>query len=113
MSLLKIRVAPAALFTLAFSPQVLAHDDGAVGPTLRLDGRPSLGSDNRGQTGTRSESTQSSSGTNSEKAQTAIEKTGEPTLGRRTHTHIICSSHAEHPFLFHRRGHRMMASPIA
>src|SRR5882762_7939988 len=96
MRLLTITVATAALFTLAFSPQVLAHDDGAVGPTLRLDGGPSLGSDNRGQTGTRSESTQPSTGTKSEKAQTGIEKTGETTIRSRFQTRARVRSHDTH-----------------
>jgi hypothetical protein len=109
MRLLTITVATAAVFTLAFSPEVLAHDDGAVGPTLRLDGGPSLGSDNRGQTGTRSESTQPSTGTKSEKAQTGMEKTGETTIRSGSHTHIGLRSHAKHRFVFHRRGHHMMA----
>jgi hypothetical protein len=112
MRLLTITVATATLFTLALSqtPKVLAHDDGAVGPILRLDGGPSLGSDNRGQIGTRSETTQpSTTGTKSEKAQTGIERTGETTIRSRSHTHIGLRSHAKHRFVFHRRGHHMMA----
>ena len=90
------------------TPQALAHDDGAVGPTLRLDDGP-LGSDHRGQTGARSEGTERSAGTKSEKAQTGIEKTGETTIRRRSHIHIGLRSHAKHRFVFHRRGHNMMA----
>jgi hypothetical protein len=111
MRLLTITVATATVFTLALSqtPQVLAHDDGAVGPILRLDGGPSLGSDNRGQTGARSETTQPSPGTKSEKAQSGIEKTSEAASQGRSHTHIGWRSRAKHRFVFHRRGHHMMA----
>jgi hypothetical protein len=110
MRLLTITVATATVFTLALSqtPQVLAHDDGAVGPILRLDGGPSLGPDNRGQTGARSETTQPSAGTKSEKAQ-SIEKSSEATSQGLSHTHISLRSHAKHRFAFHGRGHHMMA----
>ena len=47
--------------------------------------------------------------TKSEKAQTGIEKTAETTIRRRSHTHIGLRSHAKHRFVFHRRGHHMMA----
>jgi hypothetical protein len=111
MRLLAITLATATALTFASHQRVLAqgHDNGAVGPTLRLDGGPSLGSDNHGQIGTRSETTQPSTGTKSEKAQTGIEKTGETTIRRRSHTHIGLRSHAKHRFVFHRRGHHMMA----
>jgi len=111
MRLLTITVATATVFTLACSqtPQVLAHDDGAVGPVLRLNGGPPLGSDNRGQTNARSEETKPSANTKSEKAQTGIEKTAETTIRRRSHTHIGLRSHAKHRFVYHRRGHHMMA----
>jgi hypothetical protein len=110
MRLLPLTVT-ATVLTFAFSQGVLAQgrDDGAVGPTLRLDGGPSLGSDNRGQIGTRSESTQPSRGTKSEKAQTGIEKTGEATIRRRSHTHMGWHTRAKHRFVFHGRGHHMMA----
>ena len=112
MRLPALTIAAATALTFAFPHiPVLAqgHDDGAVGRPLQLDGGPSLGSDSRGQTGTRSESTQPSTGTKSEKAQTGIEKTGETTIRRRSHTHIGLRSHAKHRFVFHRRGHHMMA----
>ena len=101
----------ATVLTFAFSLGVLAqgHDDGAVGPTLRLDGGPPLGSDNRGQTNARSEETKPSANTKSEKAQTGIEKTGKTTIRTRSHTHIGLRSHAKHRFVFHRRGRHMMA----
>ena len=111
MRLLTIAVATATVFTLALSqtPQVLAHDDGAVGPILRLDGGPSLGSDNRGQTGARSESTEPSAGVRSEKGQTSIEKTAETKVRGRSHTHTGLNSRAKHRFVSHRRGHHIMA----
>jgi hypothetical protein len=109
MRLLALTVATATVITFASSQSVLAHDDGAVGPTLRLDGGLSLGSDNRGQIGTRSETTQPSTGTKSEKAQSGIEKTSEATSRGRSHTHVGWRSRAKHRFVFHRRGHHMMA----
>jgi hypothetical protein len=101
----------ATVLTFACSLGVLAqgHDDGALGPTLRLDGGPPLGSDNRGQTNARPEGAERSASTKSEKAQTGIEKTDETAIRRRSHTHIGLRSHLKHRFVFHRRGHHMMA----
>ena len=108
MRLLSITVASATALAITFSqtPQVLAqgHDDGAVGPTLRLDGGPSLGSDTRG-IGARSEGTQPSIGTKPEKNQTGNEKTGEATIRGRSHTHIGWSPRMRHHFVIRQRGH--------
>jgi hypothetical protein len=93
------------------TPPVLAqgYDNGAVGRPLQLDGGPSLESDHRGQTGARSEGTEPSAGTKSEKGQTGIEKTGETMIHGRSHTHIGLSSHARHHLVFHRRGPHFFA----
>ena len=111
MRLLALTVATATVLTFAFSQKVLAqgHDDGAVGPTLRLDGGPPLGTDNRGQTSSRSESTEPSAGTTSKKSQTGIEKTGESAIRGRSKTHIGWRFRPGHRFAFHRRGHHVFA----
>ena len=112
MRLSALTIAAATALTFAF-PQtsVIAqgHDDGVVGRTLRLDGRAPLGSDTNGQSGGRSESTEPTASAKSEKAQTGIEKTGDTAIRTRSPTHIGLRSHAKHRFVFHRRGHHMMA----
>src|SRR5260370_39829849 len=77
--LLALTVAAVAVVAFAFpqTPRVLAQgsDSGAVGRPLQLDGGPSLGSDNRGQSfGGR---TEQSAGVRSEKAQTSTRNTGQ------------------------------------
>jgi hypothetical protein len=111
MRLLALTVATTTMLTVAFplSPQVLAQgtDDGAVGRPLQLDGGPSLGSDNRGQTGARSEATEPSA--NSKKSQTAIEKTGETAIGERSKTHIGLRLRPRHRFAMHKRRYHVFA----
>jgi hypothetical protein len=118
MRLLALTVATATVLTFAFSQKVLAqgHDDGAVGPTLRLDGGPPLGTDNRGQTSSRPESTAPSAGTAlpsagtaSAKSRTRIEKTGENAIRGRSKTHSGWRFRPRHRFAFHRRGHHVFA----
>jgi hypothetical protein len=111
MRLLALAVATAMVLTFAFpqTPPVLAqsHDDGAVGPTLRLDGGPPLETDNRGS-GERSEGAQPSTAAGPEKGQTDIEKTEETTARGRPHSHVGWN-HAQHRFMIHRRAHHIFA----
>jgi hypothetical protein len=111
MRLLALTVATATVLTFAFpqTPQVLAQsrDDGAVGPTLRLDGGPPSETDNRGS-GARSEGTQPSTAARSEKGQTDIEKTEETTTRGSPHSHVGWN-HAQHRFVVHRRAHHIFA----
>jgi hypothetical protein len=69
MRLLALNVATATVLAFAFpqAPQVLAqtYEDGSMGRPLQLDGGPAAGSDNRGQTGSRSEGSEPSAGTKS------------------------------------------------
>jgi hypothetical protein len=113
MKRLTLTVATATVLTFVFpqTPPVLAqgHDDGAVGPTLRLDGGPPVGSDNPGQTRARSESTEPSADNKSQKAQTGIEKTTETTIRNRSHAHTALRGHVKHRFVVHRRGHHVFA----
>ena len=111
MRLFVLTVATATLFTITLSQKVLAqgHDDGAVGPTLRLDGGPPLEPDNRAQSSHRSERTEPPAGANSEKGQTDIERTGGSNIRGRSHTHVGWNSWARHRFAFHRRGHHVFA----
>jgi hypothetical protein len=111
MRLLVLTVATATALTLAFSQKVLAqsHDDGAVGRPLQLDGGSPLGSDNRGQISGRSEGTQSSAGTTSEKGQRGAEQTGETKIRGRSHSRVGWSSRERHRSVFHRRGHHIFA----
>jgi hypothetical protein len=113
MRLLALTVATASVLAFAYPqiPQVLAQsrDDGAVGPTLRLDGGPPLGTDNRGQTSNRSERTEPPIGASSEKGQASIEKTGQGAIRGRSHTHVGWNSRAKHRFVIHRRGHHIFA----
>ncbi len=111
MRLLALTVATATVLTFAFSQKVLAqgHDDGAVGPTLRLDGGPPLGTDNRGQTSSRSERTEPPAGVSSEKGQNGIEKTSQGAIRGRSHSHVGWHSRAKHRFVIHRRGHHIFA----
>jgi hypothetical protein len=112
MRLLALSVATATVLALALpqTPPVLAQsrDDGAVGPTLRLDGGPPLGTDNR-ETGARSERTEPSTGAGPEKGQTGIEKTDETIIRGRSHTHVGWNSRAKPRFVIHRRAHHIFA----
>jgi hypothetical protein len=69
MRLLALNVATAPVLAFAFpqAPQVLAqtYEDGSMGRPLQLDGGPAAGSDNPGQTGSRSEGGEPSAGTKS------------------------------------------------
>jgi hypothetical protein len=123
MRLLASTVATTAMLTFAFplTPLVLAQgtDDGAVGRPLQLDGGPSLGSDNHGQTGSRSEASEAS--TSSKKSQVdqiAVEKTGETAISGRSKTHggwrlrprhrFTMHKHRYHVFAFHMPRHRFV-----
>jgi len=114
MRLLALTIATASVLAFAFpqTPRVLAQgsDSGAVGRPLQLDGGPSLGSDNRGQSsGGGSERTEPSVGVRSEKSQTQIGKTSETTVRGRSRSRIGWSSRPRHRFVFHRRGHHLVA----
>jgi len=124
MKLLALTVATATVLAFAFhqTPRVLAQgsDSGAVGRPLQLDGGPSLGSENRGQSfGGRSEATEQSAGVRSEKNQTSTGKTDETTIRSRSQTTIgLRSQHKHrvvrfngprHYFAIHRHGHRFFA----
>jgi len=111
MRLLALTIATAAVLTFAFSQKVLAqgHDDGAAGPTLRLDGGPPLGTDNRGPISNRSERTESPAGASFEKGQTGMETTGQGAIRGRSHNHVGWNSGARHRFVIHRRGHHIFA----
>jgi len=114
MRLLALTVATASVLTLAFppTPRVLAQgsDTGAVGRPLQLDGGPSLGSDNRGpSSGGGSERTEPSAGVRTENSQTRIGKTGDTTVRGPSRSRIGWSSRPRHRFVFHRRGHHVVA----
>jgi hypothetical protein len=111
MRSLALTVATATMLTLAFplTPQALAQgtDDGALGRPLQLDGGPSVGSDNRGQTGSRSETTEPSA--SFKKSQPAVEKAGETAIGVRSKTHIGWRVRPRHRFAFHKRRYHVFA----
>lgn len=116
MRLLALTLATGTMLTFAFplTPQVLAQgaDDGAVGRQLQLDGGPSLGSDNRGQTGSRQtgsrpEGTEPSAST--KKSEAAAEKTGEAAIGGRSKAHIGWRVRPRHRFAMHRRHYHVFA----
>jgi hypothetical protein len=113
MRLLALTVATAAVlaFALPQTPQVLAQsrDDGAVGRPFQLDGGPSLGSDDHGQIGSRSERTEPSAGSTSQKSQTGIESTGDTAIHGRSKTHIGGRSRPRHRFVIHKRSHHVFA----
>src|SRR5467141_1313789 len=110
MRLLALTVATVTVVAFAFpqTPRVLAQgfDTGAVGRPLQLDGGPSLGSDNRGQSGGR---TEQSAGVRSEKDQTSSGKTGETTIRERSQTSTGLSSERKHRVVIYKRGHRVVA----
>jgi hypothetical protein len=111
MRLLALTVATTTMLTFAFplTPQVLAQgtDDGAVGRPLQLDGGPSVGSDNHGRVGSRSDAIEPSA--SSKKSQTAIEKTGKPPIGERSKTHIGWRLRPRHRFAIHKRRYHVFA----
>jgi hypothetical protein len=111
MRSLALAVATTTMLTFAFplTPQVLAQgtDDGAVGRPLQLDGGPSVGSDNHGQMGSRSEATEPSA--SSKKSQTAIEKTGDTAIGGRSKTHMGWRLRPRHRFAIHKRRYHVFA----
>jgi hypothetical protein len=133
MRLLAVTVVSATVLAFAFpqTPRVLAQwsDSGAANRPLQLDGGPSLGSDNRGQSfGGQSEGTEQSGASSSEKSQARVGKTGETAFRGRSQTHIGLSfqsrhrvvihkrgprffafNHPRHRFVIHRRGHRVVA----
>jgi hypothetical protein len=114
MRLLALTIATASVLAFAFpqTPRVLAQgsDSGAVGRPLQLDGGPSLGSDNRGQSsGGGSERTEPSAGVRSEKSQTQIGKTSETTVRGRSRSRIGLSSRPRHRLVIYRRGHHVVA----
>ena len=111
MRLFALTVATASVLAFAVSqtPRVLAQgsENGAVGRPLQLDGGPSLGSDNRGQSsGGR---TEQSAGARSEKDQTSSGKTGETTIRERSQTSTGLSSERKHRVVIYKRGHRVVA----
>jgi hypothetical protein len=123
MRLLALTVATTTMLTFAFplTPQVLAQgtDDGAVGRPLQLDGGPSVGSDNRGQIGSRPEATEPSA--SAKKSQIATEKTGETTIGGRSKTtatggrsktHVGWRLRPRHRFAMHKRRYHVFAFHI-
>jgi hypothetical protein len=81
MRLCPLNVATATVFAFAFpqAPHVLAqsYDDGAMGQRVQLDGGPAAGSDNPGQAGSSSESSEPPAGTKSK------EKPSKPLRNRR------------------------------
>jgi hypothetical protein len=114
MKLFAFTVATATVLALACpeTPLVRAqgYDSGAVGRPLQLDGGPSIGSDNRGQSsGGRSQDTEQSAGVRSEKNQTGTEKTGETATPGRSQTSTGLSSQRKHPVAVNLRGHRVVA----
>ena len=114
MRVLALTVATASVLAFAFPqiPRVLAQgsDSGAVGRPLQLDGGPSLGSDNHGQSsGGGSERTEPSAGVRSENSQTPIGKTGETTVRGRSRSRIGLSSERKHRVVIYKRGHRVVA----
>jgi len=112
MRLPALTIAAATALTFAFPhPAVLAqsHDDGAVGQPLQLDGGPSLGSDNHGQIGLRSEGTKPSAGTTPAKSQTGVENAGEIAIRGHRKTHVGWRSQPRHRFVFHGRSHHIFA----
>src|SRR5882672_5243087 len=111
MRLLALTIATASVLAFAFpqTPRVLAQgsDSGAVGRPLQLDGGPSLGSDNRGQSsGGR---TEQSAGVRSEEDQTSSGKTGETTIRERSRTSVGLSSERKHRVVIYKRGHHVVA----
>jgi hypothetical protein len=114
MRLLALTVATTTMLTFALplTPQVLAQgtDDGAVGRPLQLDGGPSLGSNNRGQTGSRSEAAEpSASSKKGQIDQIAVDKTGETAIGGRSKTHSGWKHRPPHRFTMHRRRYHVFA----
>ncbi len=111
MRLLALTVATATVVAFAFpqTPRVLAQgsDSGAVGRPLQLDGGPSLGSDNRGQSS--SGRTEQSAGVRSEEDQTSSGKTGETTIRERSRTSVGLSSERKHRVVIYKRGHHVVA----
>src|SRR5215468_8792597 len=117
-----ILTATVLAFAFAQTPPVLAQETeiGAASRPFPLDGGPSLGSDNRGQTvGEQSDGAKRSGDVSSEKSQTRIGKTGE-TAGLRVHQRHRVAAHERGGGLFafhhhthrlptHRRGHRVVA----
>lgn len=112
MRLLALSVATATVlaFALPQTRQVLAqgHDDGAVGPILRLDGGPPVETDSRGS-GTRSEDTGPSTGARSEKVETGAEKTDDSTIRGGSHTRVGSNSRARDRFVIRARRHHFFA----
>lgn len=98
-------------FAFAQTPRVLAQgsDTGVVSQPLQLDGGPSSGSDNRGQSLGRSEGTERSAGVASEKNRTSIGKASETTIHGRSQTRIGSSSQLRHRVVIHRHGRRFVA----
>lgn|SRR5579871_4548625 len=115
MKLLVLAVATVTVLASAF-PQatpVLAQggDIGAASRPYPLDGGPSAGSDDRGQSSEKSEGAGRSGDVSSEKGPPSSGKTGETQLrGHRVVTHrhshhVIAISHSRH----HRRGRHVVA----
>jgi hypothetical protein len=115
MKLLVLTVATVTVLASAF-PQAtptLAQgaDIGAASRPYPLDGGPSAGSDDRGQSSEKSEGAGRSGDVSIEKSPTRSEKAGETLLrGHRVVTHkhshrVIAVSHSRH----HRRGRHVVA----
>jgi hypothetical protein len=117
MKLLIVTVATAAVLAFAIPQTTPALAQGAdVGAASRpfpLDGGPSAGSDDHGQSSEKSEGSARSGDVSSEKNQTPSGKTGETELrGHRVaihkHSHrIIAISHSRH-HLLHRHGRHVV-----
>jgi hypothetical protein len=127
MRLPAVTAVTATVLALTFSqtPQVLAQDPdvGAASRPFPLDGGPSPGSDNQGQSlGRQSEGTERSGAVSSEKSETQVGETRETAPHGRKHFrsrhHVVVHrrgrrlfafSHRRHHAVIHRHGHRIVA----
>jgi hypothetical protein len=114
-----VTVATAMVLAFAFlqTPPVLAQggDIGAASRPFPLDGGPSPGSGNQGQSiGEQSKGAERSGDISSEKNQTRSGNAGETSFrGHRMATHkrgrrVFVLDHPRHRILIHRRGHRFV-----
>jgi hypothetical protein len=115
---MKLLIVTVATVLAAAFPQitpVLAQgaDVGAASRPYPLNGGPTTGSDDRGQSSEKSEGTERSGDASSEKSQT---RSGKTTLFRGHHAvihkhshHVIAISHSRHHLPIHRRGRHVVA----
>ena len=114
MRVFVLKVATAMVLAFAFpqTPRVWAQGSGSgvASQPLQLDGGPSLGSDQRGQSsGGRSEDAERTGSVSSEKSQTGLGKASETTIRGRSHSRIGLSSQPRHRVVIHRYGRRLFA----